>query len=366
MTTYDQRLKRIKGAVALETVDKVPFIPCGTAFNAKACGVKLSDYLRRMSYNCTVNIRAAGIIGGIDGIQFPIYSAEVLPLIWLSEVEVPGRSKDLPDNEVWQVTEKELVKAEDYDQILSVGFTRWFRKMQRERLGNPIRKSLPYFLYLKRAVQRMKKAGYVCLTTAATATPFEMFCGGRSLESFFSEDLMGNPDKLEAVFRVTQPVCVGLWAKFLDIFKPLGMWIGGWRGTPAMVSPGIFERFCWPYMEEMANLCISKGVIPVFHLDSCWDNGLKYFTRLPKGKCIMALDGTTDIRKAKETVGNRMCIMGDVPASLLANGAENEVFEYCNGLIRDIGPTGFILSSGCDAPFNAKLENVRMMSAACR
>ncbi len=91
----DERLKRIKDAVTLETMDKIPFIPCGTAFNAKACGVKRYDYLKSMSYDCTVNIKAAGIIGGIEGIQFPIYSAEVLPLIWLCEVEVPGRSKDM-------------------------------------------------------------------------------------------------------------------------------------------------------------------------------------------------------------------------------------------------------------------------------
>jgi hypothetical protein len=54
----------------------------------------------------------------------------------------------------------------------------------------------------------------------------------------------------------------------------------------------------------------------------------------------MALDRTTHIRKAKETVGSKMCIMRDVPASLLAWGTENEVYEYCRGLIRELGPNG--------------------------
>jgi len=33
-------------------------------------------------------------------------------------------------------------------------------------------------------------------------------------------------------------------------------------------------------------------------------------------------------------------------------------------LIRELGPEGFILHSGCDIPANAKLENVKAMVAA--
>ena len=79
----------------------------------------------------------------------------------------------------------------------------------------------------------------------------------------------------------------------------------------------------------------------------------------------MALDGQTDIRAAKEVVGDKMCIMGDVPATLLAFDTAENTYDYCRALIRDVGPTGFMLCSGCDIPFNAKLENVQMMSKAC-
>jgi uroporphyrinogen-III decarboxylase len=40
------------------------------------------------------------------------------------------------------------------------------------------------------------------------------------------------------------------------------------------------------------------------------------------------------------------------------------VYEYCTRLIRELGPSGFILQSGCDIPANAKLENVQAMVAA--
>lgn len=78
----------------------------------------------------------------------------------------------------------------------------------------------------------------------------------------------------------------------------------------------------------------------------------------------MSLDGKTDIRKAKEVVGDRICIMGDVPAEMLAFGKPEDVYDYVSALIRDIGPGGYMICSGCDIPFNGKLENIQMMAKA--
>ncbi len=78
----------------------------------------------------------------------------------------------------------------------------------------------------------------------------------------------------------------------------------------------------------------------------------------------MALDGETDIFRAKKVLEDHMCIMGDVPASMLFLNHPDDVYQYCSRLIRELGPQGFILQSGCDIPANAKLENVQAMVAA--
>ena len=126
----------------------------------------------------------------------------------------------------------------------------------------------------------------------------------------------------------------------------------------------MFERFSWKYLRELAQLAIDYDVIPILHLDSCWDNGLHYFRELPAKKCIMALDGKTNIFKAKEAVGDRMCIMGDVPAEMLAFGKPEDVYNYTMERIKKVGPVGYMICSGCDIPFNAVMENVQMMSKA--
>jgi uroporphyrinogen-III decarboxylase len=40
------------------------------------------------------------------------------------------------------------------------------------------------------------------------------------------------------------------------------------------------------------------------------------------------------------------------------------VYDYARNLIAELGPTGYILQSGCDIPTNAKLENVQAMVQA--
>jgi len=128
-----------------------------------------------------------------------------------------------------------------------------------------------------------------------------------------------------------------------------------------MLSPEMWNRFVWPYFRALVEEVVDAGLIALLHLDSNWDRELERFLELPRGKCIMATDGTTDIFRAKEILGGHMCLMGDVPAALLSQGSPDEVYSYCAWLIEELGPDGFILQSGCDIPTDAKLSNVQAM-----
>lgn len=361
MTQYEERLGRTLAAVALEPVDRVPVSYLGTAVNAQFTGTRLADYCTDMELNCSVNLEGIEMAGEVDSTQAVIFSPNLLASCWLTEVLMPGNG--LPDNELWQMHEKELVTQNDYDEILEGGFGPWYQRILVEKLGDPLNASKEYFEYMGTAVGRFAEAGIPSLNGGNFYSPIEMFCGGRSLIPFLTDDLMEIPDKLDKVFALAHEFNMGLFESQLNnpAGKPLGVWVGGWRGTPDMLSPEMFERFSWKYMREIIQLVIDNGVIPILHLDSCWDLGLEYFLDLPKGKCIMALDGKTDIFKAKEVVGDHMCIMGDVPSQMAALGKVEEVEAYCNRLVREIGPTGFILCSGCDIPYNAKLENIQAM-----
>jgi hypothetical protein len=361
MSNYEEHLSRVLSAVAMEPVDRIPYLSSGTAVNAALLGVPLAKYCTDMVLNCDTNLNAQGIIGEPDGVQAAIFQPDLLATCWLSEVKLPGR--DLPENALWQIHEQELVKQSDYDEILEGGFAPWYMKFLATKLDNPLAKCEQYFQYIGPAIGRFAGAGIPLFCGGTFYTPFEMFCGGRTLQNFMI-DLFDIPDKLDAVFKLAQEFNLENFRQQLynPQGKPIAVWIGGWRGTPGMLNPEMFERFAWKYMVEIAELVMSAGVIPLFHLDSDWSLGLKYFRQFPKGKFILALDGNTNIFKAKEAVGGHCCLMGDVPASLLAFGKQDTVRDYCRKLIREVGPRGYIMSSGCDAPYNTKPENFQIMA----
>ena len=59
--------------------------------------------------------------------------------------------------------------------------------------------------------------------------------------------------------------------------------------------------------------------------------------------------------------------MGDVPATLLSPGISEEFGEHCCRLIKEMGAGGgFMLSSRCSVPMNAKAENVSVMIDSVR
>ena len=362
---YDKHLERIKAAMDFEIIDRVPFVASGSAVNAAIMGVTVADYIGDMELCCTTNIEGIKKYAGdlADGAQATIFKPQLLSMAWLGRAKVPG--VDLPDNELWQMDEKETVTQDDYDLILEMGFKPWLAQLLKERLGDPVSQAMDFIEYSPIADQRFKDAGIPNINGAACDPPMEKFCGGRTLMKFFMDDLFEIPEKLDQVFRLVQDENLADWeAQFKNPeTRPVGVWIGGWRGTPDMLNPEMFERFSWQYFREIAQLCIDYGVIPIFHMDSNWDKGIECFKDIPRHSAIMALDGMTDIFKAREVIGDHLAIMGDVPSAMQSPfHTPDEVDAYCKRLIYEVGPAGYLMCSGCDSPFNATLENLEAMA----
>lgn len=80
---------------------------------------------------------------------------------------------------------------------------------------------------------------------------------------------------------------------------------------------------------------------------------------LPKGRVTPDLE-KTDMKKAKEVLGDKVCLYGNVPSSILVYGTVHDVEKYCRTLIENCAEGGgYILSTECETPWNAKPENVK-------
>ena len=186
----------------------------------------------------------------------------------------------------------------------------------------------------------------------------------RSFNDFIL-DLFRRPEELKAAGQALMKPLIGLGKMSVMTSGIKRLFLGGTRTSASFLSPRQFEELALPEWQQMCEYFTNRGVTPLLHLDSDWTPFFSYLKSLPRGKCILNLDGSSDIFKAKEVLGDHMCIMGDVPATLLKLGEPEEVDDYCRRLITEVGAGGgFILSSGCSVPIDAKPENVAAMLAS--
>jgi uroporphyrinogen-III decarboxylase len=359
---YNERLERILKAVALEKPDRTPVVLEYSGFAAYVTQTPMAAFLKSPQTNIDTMIKAFELVGGGDAINYGAFWPYGLCYDFMAKVRVPG--VDLPENDMWQVTETRLMERTDYDRILDHGWLDFFDKMMRERILNDVPPE--YLPPQRRSVDiqtQWLSVGIPVLSGGDITTPIELLCGARSLMEF-ATDLIEIPQKVEAAMDAILPHLAGT---AIQRAKKKGyplVWVGGWRAAPCLLSPAMWRRFVWPYFRRLVGEVIDGGLIALLHLDSDWTRELSMFKELPRATCIMALDGETDIFKAREILDDHMCIMGDVPASMLFLKEPEDIYAYCTRLIRQLGPQGFILQSGCDIPANAKLENVQAMVAA--
>ncbi|HWR45533.1 uroporphyrinogen decarboxylase family protein [Sporomusa sp.] len=355
-----ERKTRVHKAIALEKPDRTPVILMADAFCANHMGVKLSDFCSSLTVQNQTMLNSAKAFGDIDGMNAPYAAGPLFPLIFMTYVKLPG--KELPDNSLWQLDEKEVMTVEDYDTILNKGWGPFMQDYLVNRLHYPLGQILEELAQTPQFVKNFEDAGYMIYSPIiATAVP-ELLGGGRSMPKFM-RDLYRIPDKVEAVLDVIQQECLETLRQQIRATKASIVFMSPARGASEFFSPKLWQRFTWKYLKETVDVILEEGAAADIHIDSNWERDLEYFRTLPKGKCVFETDNATDIYKIKEVIGDVMCIKGDVPAAKLALGTPDEVYNYSSQLVRDMGP-GFILSSGCSIPPNAKVENIKALISA--
>jgi uroporphyrinogen-III decarboxylase len=363
---YRERLARIRRTIELQPVDRIPFVFMGTAFAPRYMGVSMAEFCANPDVRVDVTMAAMDRLGGeFDGINaLPAGRISVaLSGAWLSRVAVPGR--DLPDDSLWQVVETEVMTVDDYDTIIERGWLAFLAEYMPRVIEPAELEANATWMgnNLTSVVRRFQERGYVPVSAGGTTIPFECLCGGRSMEEFFL-DLHRIPDKVKACLDAMQPGLIQIGVDGARRSGVPAVWVGGWRAASSMLSPKMWNEFVFPYYLETITQLAENDIVSVLHFDHDWTRDLPRLRELPARKCILNLDGWTDIRRAKEILGDHMAIMGDVPAPLLSTRTPDDVYAYVRDLARDVGPTGLILCPGCDAPIDARPENMQAFVAA--
>ncbi|MDR3124160.1 MAG: methyltransferase [Treponema sp.] len=360
---YNRRYDKIKDTVAFKN-KSVTTIYNGSATPAAAEGITLAEYTSNPETTMKHflhYINRLNSIAPIDGIQgaHPAYINIGLAMGGWSLIKMPGR--ELPENSVWQVEEKERITPSDYDYIIENGKEAMFKKLMPEIVNqNDFQLFLKYIEKAPQNIQTYIDSGYPIIIGAMCQHPFETLSGGRGMNNFFL-DCYKIPDKIKAVQdSMIKSICAQIEQLPKEKYV-LAVFIGCAQGASNMVNQKIWDKLVWPNMKEIVAIVVKRGFIPLLHWDACWDRDIECLKDLSAKTVILNTDGGTDLSRARKLLGDHVAFMGDVPGPLLALASKQEVTDYVKHLIDDVGPQGLFLCPGCDAPATAKFENMAAM-----
>jgi len=359
-----EREQLVAAAVSLEQPDRVPIVYQAEAFAPRFTGMTMAEYCGDPEAPVRAGLAALERLGGYDAQNYvPGGAVEMVAAGWLTRVRLPGR--ELPDDVQWQLDEREDMTVAEYDRILEEGWGPVFetvlgRVMDLETFGAAAQWLGENFPGI---VERFRAIGVVPMAGSGVVSPFEALSGARSMPQFYM-DLYRRPELVKRAMDRMLPDIVTEGVEAAKASGLPGVWVTGVRSASGMVSENVWMEFVFPHLKEIVWALADAGAMPILHFDQDWTRDLVHLRELPARQCILHLDGMTDIRRAKEVLGDRMAIMGDVPSSLLVTGSREEVRAYVRDLIRDVGDRGFLLCPGCDGPINARPENMQMVCDA--
>jgi len=364
--------QRVLAAVNLEVPDRVPIAPLIYQFVLRHKGLPIVPLAGGDPANWPKMIKAArdtaDELGGYDavyaaGISWPISSWRLCGPAGGRSV-TPGQD-GIPKDFSVQYEERETMTPEDYDTIIERGWNDFFRDYYPRVTGITLEQAdaaQKYLLGIYKEEAKYWQGRDVAIMSGALVISCEMTLSLMRTLPRFMIDLHRYPERVKAAMEAMVPDFIQNTIEHVEASGIPWVVFSLERGSGAYFNLKIYEEMFFPQLKKLVDAFTARGFINVLHFDTDWTLNFPYLRDLPARACICELDSTSDIFKAKEILGGHMCIMGDVPPSLLSLGTVEEVIEYCEKLIDVVGRDGgFILSSGCEVPPDAKFENVKAM-----
>ncbi len=399
---YAEREKRLWDAVQMKVPDKVPVIWGGTFFPCKYAGLPYSAAYydapawRDAYIKMTLDFEPDAFGGTV------VESGNVLEALDTNYTKWPGGN--LPENVGFQVIEQEYMKADEYDIfitdpsdfMLRYWLPRVFNSLQPlakfpplTSLGNSMGGLMPLFASpeFEKMAKAMKKAGEAdkkwrgelgnlngdlndlgfpssMFGFGGVQPPFSGFTNSFRTFKGAVHDMFRQPDNLKmALERMLEHRIARAKPAVRVEGKPtMGNSGEAHRVSDEILSPKQFEEFVWPNWKRAIEKTLELGydIISMF-FEGRRDKQLEYFLDFPKGSLFIRF-AETDIFRAKDILGDRAVIMGNVPIAMLQLGSTQDVEEYCKKLIKVCGKNGgFILRCSTDYSQEAKPENVKAM-----
>lgn len=341
-TTWKDQMtpkERLKAFAAGEPMDRIPCMPMITDCAYSLAGGSMAQYYHSAQLMAQAQISAfelcetdsVGAGPGLFGIA-----------------EAIGTKLTFPDGGIPYVSSPAIANYQDIDNM---------------ELVDPYRSGrLPLFLEALKIVQ--EAVGDRVSTGCSIGGPVTTAAAVRGTDQFL-RDMHRNP---EMVHKLMQFVTNNAF-RFIDALCDMGIKpsIAEPTASGTLISEKYFREFAKPYLKQYSDR-ISKrwGSGPFLHI--CGDTMKVLDDMIDCGTTVLSLDNQVDLAEAKNKVGHKACLAGNVKPYTLWQGKPEQIAEEVKECLRKAwnSPKGFMLCSGCGLPLGTSSENIIAMMDAAR
>lgn len=331
--------ERLKAFSAGEPLDRIPCMPLATDHVYGLAGGPMSQYYHSATLMAQAQINAfetyetdsIGSGPGLFGIAEAIGTKLTFPADGIPYVCTPAIS--------------------DYSELAAL------------ELIDPYRSGrLPIVLEALKLVQEAVKERVS--VGCSLGGPITTAAAVRGTDQFL-RDIRRNP---EMVHRLLQYVTANALL-FIDVLCDMGIKpsISEPTASGTLISHKHFREFAKPYLKQYSDRITQRcGSGPFIHI--CGDTMNILDDIIDAGATVLSLDNQIDLDTAKNRVGHRVCLAGNVKPDTLWRGTPQAVVDEVKDCLRKAhnSPKGFILSSGCGLPVGTPAQNVLAMMDAAR
>jgi len=217
----------------------------------------------------------------------------------------------------------------------------------------------PLFLEACRTVVSSLRG--VALSGTVTG-PWTIAAGLRGTQELIY-DTVDDPAFVGELLKFTTEVTRVLGAGLLE--TGLSLTLGEAASSCSLISPSVYRRFIKPCHQQIVQFCRERKASLSMHICGYIDPLMGDLLDL--GIVALSLDSPSSLKKMVEISQKRIALVGNVATSLFVSGTREEIENSVKQCIRTAAPGGaFILSSGCELPYNATVERARFFVEAAR
>ena len=387
-TRYAQRLVRYTTAMRNEMPDCVPIRPFVAEFTGNYAGYTCQELAHDYRKAFEAAARCAADFDWDAVVPNMVYVwTGLVQALGLKYYAIPGI--DIPPTTGFQYREppqnKAFMEADEYDALIEdpTGFLYnvWLPRVS--EYVSPIGESstfennlalvkgsmavMDYFGAFGPHIGRLRcESGTVSAISGILKAPMDIIADKLRGYLGLVEDLFERRDKVVAACEALAPHLCHVARTTADpaCNVPVGFWMH--RGGVPFVSFEIFENIYWATLKPIIQELWAAGHQTLFYAEGNWDPHLETFKELPDRSIVYHVD-QGDVFKAHEVLGEKFCLSGGIPNTMLSIRSPGEVRDLCKEVIERVAcDGGYVMDASAIIQNDAKVENVRAMTDAAR